>query len=208
VAGGSILDAVGSVAVRTVHATSRHARPAYQYLFSNPENLTKQRSANYKSYDALEKTIRPPGEPGALGFVQIIMPIQISGITLEHFLVLWPKAIKFEASRGNRMNVLHTICHEFAHAFGVLWRLEQNFDKRCEPYFDCLADYFSLVANILQNALPETIDTHRHLFYLSKEFEKRFERKSQNNAEVYEFANLFLMEAGVLPCPVDLLATS
>ena len=103
------------------------------------------------------------------------------------------------------MEVLHGMCHEFAHAFGAVWRFNPAFDQRCEPYFDCLADYFSLRANLHQCGLPDTSGLHRHLQYLSREFMKRRQRQAGSNEEVCEFAESFLTERGVLPCPKELL---
>ena len=181
------------------------ADDAPNIYFDYDDNLAEQRMTTSKSYDGFEKRLRPAGESFAFGFVEAIAPIDVSGVALTHLLVLYPKAVKFEAARGNKMEVLHGMCHEFAHAFGAMWRLNPAFDHRCEPQFDCLADYFSLRGNMHQGELSETPGLHRHLQYLSREFMSRHRRQAGSNEELCGFAESFLAESGVLPCPKELL---
>jgi hypothetical protein len=171
----------------------------------------------YFDYDssllrALEKMDNRVYDPGSGGLSRAVtdslaitkhMEVEVQGVTITRLVVLNSALLKECVENGLGIAAIHTLCHEFAHAFGVNWQ-GRNLNRECERHVEMLADYFSLSAVMAETGLPGISDLHRWVHYLSTEFMKRNQRKPSSNEELCGFAGLFLTEAGVLPFPGEL----
>ena len=109
-----------------LRAEMAHARwipdNAQNIYFDYDDDLAEKWFAERPSFDSFKNRLRPAGEAWSMGITQAISRREIAGVPVTNVLILYPKAVKSEVGRGNRMEVFHVLCHEFAHAFGVLWR--------------------------------------------------------------------------------------
>jgi hypothetical protein len=168
----------------------------------------------YFDYDssllrALEQMDNRVYDPGSGGLSRAVadslaiskhMEVEVQRVTITRLVVLNAAMLKECAEKGMGIVAIHTLCHEFAHAFGVNWQ-GRTLDRKCKRHVECLADYFSLSAVMAEDGLPGVRDLHRWIHYLSTEFMERNRRKPCSNEELCGFAYSFLREVGVLPCP-------
>jgi hypothetical protein len=172
-------------------------------FFGFDDRVAEEWSSRRPSFDPFGERMRAGGESIPLGFNDVFQ-VDISGVEVNALVVLYPNLIKAEMLAGNRINVLHTLCHEFSHAFGLTYRKGSEFNATSMRYWEFLADYFSLTVLRRSAAWLETSDLHRQIYYLSAEFQNHHGYKATSNAHLGEFAEQFLREAGVLPCPKEL----
>jgi hypothetical protein len=156
--------------------------------------------------EELDNRVYDPGSGGlsravadSLGINKLI-EFEAQGVRITRFLVLNAAMLRECAEKGMGIVAIHTLCHEFAHAFGVNWQ-GRTLEPECKRNVEGLADYFSLSAIMARGGFPGVPDLHRWVHYLSSDFMERNGRRASSNEELREFAGLLLTEAGVMPFP-------